>query len=315
MKSNPAHPSSLLRGVIRQFVSGPRHGAALLAVAVAVTAVATFGCGDETDDQPQMDEFDFPVEVEATDQEDEPVAGVPVLVDDRLVGFTDADGVFEATLSERPLETLRLSVEQPPGYRTVSDETSLEEQLQLVESLDGDIRGIPLTLRVQYESTLVEHLVWLDLDCEDGLDDEFCEDVPVILDDEPRSRTDRRGRAHFTFEGVPGEIHDVDIPITPRPDEPEDDEDDAEAVDDRDLPEIEPADPRYELRATSEPTVYHLQEQFTDPDARPTPSPSPGPSPAPAPSPDPPAEPDEPDEPTVEESDDGEDDSDIIDLF
>lgn len=231
-------------------------------VAAAVVAILAWGCGSDEPEQPrELPFFDFPLEVETTDRAGHPVPGVPVLLDDQLVGFTDADGLFEARLNEQPTKTVRLSVDEPEGYRLTDDVTSTEAELQVAESLDGEYRGIPVTLRTELESTLYEYLVWVDLDCDDDLDDQYCQGVPVELDGEPRAYTDARGHTHFTFESRPAQSHQVALPIT--------------VDDDDDAPTIEPADPVFEFETGIDAAIFHISEQFTDPDAAAAPAPRP----------------------------------------
>ena len=246
-----------------------RFASAAGAVVIAAATVVAFGCGDdEPQEAPPPQTYDFPIEVEATDGDDQPVAGVPVLIDDERVGFTDADGQFEARLHEAVLTDIHLAVDEPEGYRLTGENTSVEQTLRVAESFDGEHRGIPVTLRPELRSTLHEYLVWLAIECDDDLDDEYCEDVPVLLDDDPITQTDSRGHAHFTFESTPGELHELLIDISPS------------GADD-DAPEIEPHDPVYELETTTGAVVFHITEEFTDPDAEPDPPPRRAPRPRP----------------------------------
>ncbi len=237
-----------------------------------VGTMALTGCGEE--EQQELPFFDFPIEVRATDLNGDPVPGIPVLLDDNVVGLTDADGTFEAELLEQPTKTVRLAVEEIEGYRIADEQPSLETNLQIAPRVDGDgYRGIPVSLRVTFRSTFMDYLTWIDLDCDDDLDDEYCEDVPILLDGEKMVRTDGLGFAHFAFTGIPGDTYTITV------DMPEHDPDDDDSV------RIEPENRTYELELGPDATVFYIQQEFTDPDAPQTPQWRPRPRPQPQPSP------------------------------
>ena len=250
---------------------------------VGLLLVTMTACGGEEEQGPIPD-FDYTIEVQATDLDDEPVAGVPVLLDDEVVGFTDASGVFQGVLQEQPDQVIRLSVDDVEGYRA-TDNDSLEQTLQVTRSLDGDYRGVPVTLRADFRSVLRENLTWIELECDDDLDDKYCRDLPISLDDEEIARTDEQGRAHFTFDSVPGEPHRVSIE-TPIHDPNADDS-----------VRVEPANPVYDFELGADATIFHISEVFTDPDAEDEPAPRPRrrarPQPQSEPEPEPEPEPEE----------------------
>lgn len=222
-------------------------GLSLLFVAFVGSA-----CGGEEVEQ-AVPTYDFTIEVEAIDREGHPVAGVPVLVDDNLVGHTDADGIFRAILHDEVGRWLHLAVDSPEGYRIAGNERQLETELQTTRGVDGAPRGLPVSLSVEFESVVFQHFVWVDVDCDDKLDDEHCAGLPVMLGDRELARTDARGFAHFSFEAVPGDVYDVSIET------PTHDPDDDDSV------KFEPASPRFEIELDAEPTVFHLAQEFTDP--------------------------------------------------
>lgn len=264
----------------------------LFVTAVVIATVLLVGCGEE--EEQELPFFDFPLEVEATDLTGDPVAGIPVLVDDRVVGFTDADGVFKATINEQPTVPIRLSVDETEGYRLADDEPYVEESLRIEETLGGgEYRGLPVSLRVNFETTLVEHLAWIDISCDDDLDDEYCESVPILLDDEQKVRTNQNGFAHFSFVGVPGDQHTITV------DMPSHDPDDDDSI------KIEPDDTDHDIELSTEPTVFHVEEEFTDPDAGPTWRPRPRPQP----------QQQQQQESSADESDDDDDDGGIPTIF
>ena len=258
-------------------------------LAASVIAVFSMGCGDD-DGPEEVPDYDFELEVETTTDENEAVPGVPVAVDGEIIGYTDSDGHLKATLREQPNAVIELSVNDIDGYRIVDDNPTIEETLRLVERFDDDgYRGVPVRHRVELQSTLQEHLLWVSIDCDDDLDDSYCQDVPVELDGELMARTDHQGTAHFPFETTSGTEHE--IAILPE-------------ADDSDI-DIKPDAPHYNLVASAESSVFYISETFTDPDPPRTYTPPPSsPSPSPSTSDDPPQD--------VQEEDD---DSDIIQLF
>ncbi len=206
-------------------------------------------CGEEEEVGPPPT-FDFPLEVEAKDTDDSPVAGVPVLLDDNVVGFTDANGVFRATINEHQGAFVRLSVEDAEGYTLITDNPHLESELRLTQGMDGQPRGVPTTLRVQLQSIVYEYLTWIDLDCDSKIDDKHCQGLPLLLDGEEVARTDAKGYAHFSFQGYPGEVRELAV-VTPDPGE--------------DQPTFQPANPTYEFELGADPMIFHVAETFTDP--------------------------------------------------
>lgn len=257
-----------------------------IGAAAAIGAlVVGAGCGGDT--QPQQsgepNYYEWPIQIEASDTDGEPVPGVPVLLDDQLVGFTDADGSFEGLLEDTPLEddpeggqrrkSVHLEVESPEGYRLADGEQATTSELVLTRSVTDEEKLIPVRLRLSpppsFESTLEQYLVWVDLECDEDLDDEYCQDVPVRLDGETQTHTDSRGIAHFTWQTRPGSSAEVTVPVSSQLNG--DDEDDGPET-------IEPADPVWQLETDTDAAVYRLSEEFTDPDAEPEPTWTPPPT-------------------------------------
>ena len=268
------------------------HPAFVTLLVSSILAAFLLGCGDDEGPR-EIPDYDFDIEVETTTDDDIAVPGVPVELDGEVVGYTDSDGRFEATLREQPNELVELSIRDIDGYRILDDDTTIEETLRLVERLDGDgYRGVPVRQSIELQSTLQEHLLWVSIECDDDLDDSYCQDVPIELDGELMARTDRQGTAHFPFESTSGTEHN--IAVVPE-------------ADDSDI-DIEPDAPRYNIVAGAESSVFYIAETFTDPDPPRTYTPPPS---RPEPSPSPSSSDDEPQE--VQEED--EDDSDIIQLF
>lgn len=250
----------------------------LLIAALSLFSIGVLAaCGDDDDsDGPQQLTFDFPLEIETRTVTDQtPLSGVPVRIDGEVVGFTDADGKFAATMRDDAGKEIELAVDEIEGYTIIDNDDELPkmEKLQVKPSIEGEYRGIPIRLSVDLHSTLFEYLTWIELECDDQLDDEHCGELPVLVDGEEKVRTNHDGFAHFSFEAIPGETVEVSI--------------DTSEVDDI---TVEPASPTYQLELDREATIFHIAEEFTDPDARPAPRPrrrAPRPTPRPQPQPEP----------------------------
>ncbi len=248
----------------------------VMVLLLASCLVWASACGDEQQQPQQVPEYEFPIEVSTLTIDESPVAGVPVRIDGSVVGFTDAEGVFKGTLLERPGEEIELSIDEMEGYYVDSEDTRESTTLKITRSLEGNYRGLPVTLRAELQSTVLEYLTWVQLNCDNNLDDEHCENVPILLDGEEMARTDSTGFAHFVFEGNPGEEHEFRVDMS-----------DSGSV------TIEPSSPRYEIELERNGMVFHINEEFTDPTvrtrrrARPRPRPRPQPQPQPQPEPEP----------------------------
>ena len=242
-------------------------------------------CGDsDPGPPPPPPEFEFGLEVVVTNPGDEPIAGVPVLLDGAVVGFTDAAGRFEGYLVEAPGIEIELGVRAIDGYR-IRTERSKIHQLSVSRGLEGNIRGIPITHRVEMISVRNEYLGWFSVTCDQYLDDKHCSNLPILLDGEEVARTDHRGIAQFVFPGVP----EQEVTFTIQTPDLSPDENVM----------IEPRRPRFTAKLDHDATIFRASQEFTDPVARraaerrpvrraPRPRPRPA-TPTPAPQPDPPA--------------------------
>ena len=239
--------------------------------------LALLGCGDSGGGQAQpqqVPDYDFNLELEARSASDNgPVAGVPIRVDGNVVGFTDANGKFRGVLRDQPGKEIELGFDEPEGYRLMTEGFPRTADLQITRALDGGYRGIPIRMSAEFHVILLEYLTWVELSCDDKLADDYCRDVPVLMDGQEVGRTNHNGFTHFVFRGLPGETHEVRVD-TPR----------------SDSVNMQPANPTYQIELERKATIFHLNQEFTDPDARParrrparraTPRPTPRPTPQP----------------------------------
>lgn len=181
-------------------------------------------CGEEPPPPPPPVK-EYRLEVSAK-EEGNPVALVPVQLDGKVVGYTDRDGVFTATITERPGKQVTLSVGDIEGYKASSD-TEVTEALRLTSAGIG----IPIALDVTYESLRREYMVWVSLDCSDkSMPAEFCVNLPVLKDGNEIARTDEYGQAHATFHEIPQReikitvdtptVNPLSDPVIPVPEDP-----------------------------------------------------------------------------------------------
>ncbi|TXD32394.1 hypothetical protein FRC96_17715 [Lujinxingia vulgaris] len=201
---------------------------------------------------PPPPEFEFPIDIQVTGPEDAPIGAAAVELDGQIVGFTDADGIFKATLVETPGTEVSLKVIAPEGYR-VAENGEIVDQLRVTETIGGQLSSLPLTLQTKVISLRHTYMGWVQANCDDRIKDGACNNLPVHLNGEEVARTDDRGVAQFAFEGIPGRTAEVSI-HTPAF-EP--------GVDGS--PFFEPKRPSYELALGYDETIFRIQQDFTDP--------------------------------------------------
>ncbi|TXD38968.1 hypothetical protein FRC98_00780 [Lujinxingia vulgaris] len=201
---------------------------------------------------PPPPDFEFPIDIQVTGPEDAPIGAAAVELDGQIVGFTDADGIFKATLVEKPGTEVSLKVIAPEGFR-VAENGELVDQLRVTETIGGQLSSLPLTLKPKVISMRHTYMGWVQANCDDRIKEGACNNLPIHLDGEEVARTDDRGVAQFAFEGVPGRTAEVTI-RTPAF-EP--------GVDGS--PYFEPARPAYELALGYDETIFRIQQDFTDP--------------------------------------------------
>jgi len=78
----------------------------------------------------------FPIEVRATSDMDDPIAGVAAKVADRPMGYTGRDGVLHASIEGRDGDRVRILLTPPAGHRVLSP-TSIDLALHLAAPLGG----------------------------------------------------------------------------------------------------------------------------------------------------------------------------------
>lgn len=215
---------------------------------ILATSLLAFSaaCGEDGPPPPPP-EIQFGIDAEVLDLDGEPIAKVPVLIDESVVGYTDRNGVFKASLTERPGTEITLSVGERDGYRWTSRTSEVTEVLR--RNTSGI--GIPISLSVQGESRTREFLVWAKIECDDTLEDAVCEGRDILMNGEPVAKTDEFGHAHFTFREVPHQ--NVKFTI----DTPESNPLSDEIV-------VHPGDPEFEVELGLDSHVFILEQTFTN---------------------------------------------------
>lgn len=225
---------------------------------------ASAGCGGEKKKGPPPKQ-DFKIEAEVTDDNENPVPEAPVLIDGKRIGYTDRNGELVATLTERPGKKIEIAIAEMEGYHFVSKRKT-REKLKVRKSVTGQGRqavGIPFSVKVS--ATTQPYLVWVHTECdEDTMDEGDCRGIPVKRDGDVVARTDRMGRAHFSFEEEPKTKVTITIDTPRGPDSASEDEDD-EGSDEDDKPVYKPHRPIFELELGLDPKVYLIEQKFDDP--------------------------------------------------
>lgn len=229
-------------------------GIAAAVLGVVLVTVGPLGCGNEAQKpDPTRQPHDFQIEVEVTDTDGKVVPKAPVKLDGKIIGYTDKEGKFQASLREKPGTKIELAIGDVEGYRIV-DTQSVTEKLELKRNLSGKgYKGVPVLLHAVAESVQRRYLVWVDATCKDSLPADACQGLLVRRGGEIVATTDRLGKAHFNLREQPEEKISVTID-TPEPDEEDDD-----------APTFEPSDPTYEIELGIDPTIYRLEPTFKDP--------------------------------------------------
>ncbi len=224
--------------------------AGILAAVLMLSTFTLGACGDPPP-PPQLSEFEFSIEAFVYDQHDAPVARVPVLIDGQIVGYSDKDGAFTARILEAPNTQIELRFGEIVGYRFTSDNV-LRETLVIKQGIGGNPVGLPLTLRSSVHSLKNSYLAWIQLNCDESLQEGSCENIPLKLDGKLIATTDANGKAHFAFDGIVGKksLVTVDTPVYQK-------NSDYYVV-------FEPKQPSFELNLGLDNTVFVIEESFTD---------------------------------------------------
>lgn len=229
-------------------------GTAASLLVVALVVFGPLGCGNQADKpDPTEQPHDFQIEVEVTDTDGKVVPEAPVKLDGKIIGYTDKEGKFGASLREKPGTKIELAIGDVDGYRIV-DKQSVTEKLELKPNLSGQgYKGVPVLLHAVAESVQRRYLVWIDATCKDSLPADACQGLLVKRGDDVVATTDRLGKAHFNLREQPQEKIAVTID-TPTSDGEDDD-----------APTFEPGDPTYKVTLGIDPTIYRLEPTFKDP--------------------------------------------------
>lgn len=198
-----------------------------------------------------QDKFPFPVRVMVTDAKNDPVPKVPVMLDSKVVGYTDKDGKFEGTLTEANKTEISLALGPLDGWRYL-DEASRKATLTIHPGLDGNPVGRSVEMKVKAKPTKVETILWVRARCDDKIERKHCANLPVMLDGKEVTRTDAFGRAHVKLDANERSAHKLQIDT---PDYDKEKDDSALMV---------PRDPEYTFEVGAEPGVFYVNEAFTD---------------------------------------------------
>lgn len=226
---------------------------ALLAL-MGLTGLAA--CGEPEQVAPPSP-HDFEIQVAVFDENEQPVTKAPVILDGSIVGFTDRDGIYQATLTEFVGTDVHVKIGELEGYVT-PESAETTTTLKRVKTIDG-FSNSPVRLQTSIESIRNDYLIWVDLECSEEVDAKHCQDLPVKLNDEEVARTDDKGRAHFDFRGIPEQVVNVKIDtpvyIPKQGDKPDD------------VFNLTPSDLSYEVTLGLNSEVLSIKEKLTDPAA------------------------------------------------
>ena len=164
---------------------------AAAAVAAALAALAS-GCAPDEAER-------FEVRVSALSDEGFPLDGLPVKVDDRLVGRTDADGIVDLGLPGPEGRRVTIAVDPPSGFRGATETRSLV--LDRLVRADGTRARIEVSTRF---APLARNYVLLVDVGEPAL--------PVEIFGVQKGMTNSEGVAMMLVPGVPGD--DLQVRVT-----------------------------------------------------------------------------------------------------
>ena len=185
----------------------------------------------------------------------DPVPSIPVLVDGKTVGYTDADGLFRAVLTEQMDEqdkpiVFALGESDVWDYEGTSTiETNLVEQIQWKDREQNTVVTSPLKLDVTAINRLTDYMVWVKAECDEDTPETHCADLPVLVDGDQIARTDQAGRVNFTVTRPTGQ--EIEVKINNQLKNAR-----GEQVD------LYPPQPVYAIKLADEPQLYVIEESF-----------------------------------------------------
>src|SRR5690554_6558256 len=133
------------------------NGRALLMTG-ALIAFSAAGCGEAEQVAPPTP-YDFEIAVMAVDSAENPVSKAPVILDGNLVGYTDQDGIYGATLTEFVGTEVTVSIGDMEAYFV--SETRSEEHTSELQSRPHLVCRLLLEKKNNV-SALLSHIVLVD---------------------------------------------------------------------------------------------------------------------------------------------------------
>jgi len=217
-----------------------------------LVGVASSACGGQQQAAGPPPDFKFEIDVRVSldSQKEKGVAGMPVLLDGKTIGYTDSEGKFRALLTDQKDTEVTLAIGKNPAYKFIANEKyEVTKPLKLnYNKARTGIIAEPIQLLTSVASAEVDYLVWVAADCGD-LEPIKCSGLPVMVGDKQITTTDSQGRAHFVHVGTPKSMLEVKIDtMTP----------DIEG----NSRNIEPASPTFEVELGKAPQVYTIAETF-----------------------------------------------------
>lgn len=160
------------------------------ALAVVVVAGVALGCAPE---EPER----FALSVTARSDEGQPLAGLPVRVDDEEVGRTDGNGRLQLMLPGPEGRRVQVQLQAPSGYRggTLSRSVLLD---RLVRRADGG--RAPLEVEARFAPQQRSYVLLVDV----GVPA-----LPIEIFGVPKATTNSEGVAMLLVPGLPGD----DLPV------------------------------------------------------------------------------------------------------
>lgn len=224
-----------------------------MAAAVFGLVGVMVGCGDDAP-PPAPQILSFPISVTVTEDgpESAPIAKVPVLLDGKPVGYTDKDGKFSAVLSEQVGKNIAVSLGTIDGYKFMGEPPTINEPLRVRDDTGGGAVPVPLFLKANLESTVVESLIWVKAACDNSIDKLACANLEVKVGDETMATTDEHGHAHFVMKSTPNKTIKLSI-ITP-----------PYSSDDPDSFKLEPSSPEFDIELGRRSNVYVVDRAFSN---------------------------------------------------